>query len=114
MINTKLQLDDSSLENEAEFFNALKRKFARSLAEQAAQRDADTEVKAQMAGKSFSPQRSPQPALQDANISFQLDMQQERLKKSSTMDLREADTSLMKHPRHTIQSQDDDSFESDE
>ena len=46
MINTKLQLDDTSLENECEFFNALKRKFARSLAEQAALGDAIAEVEA--------------------------------------------------------------------
>ena len=46
MIRTNLQIDDSSLENEAEFFNALKRKFARSLAEEAALKDADLQVKA--------------------------------------------------------------------
>ena len=101
MINTKLQLDDTSLENECEFFNALKRKFARSLAEQAALGDAIAEVEAQIVPKGFSPKFSPHPALQEANISLMID-NQDRLKKSSTLDIRETDTSLMKQPRNAI------------
>ena len=38
-------LEDSCLENEVEFFNALKQKFARSLAERAVQKDTDAEQK---------------------------------------------------------------------